>query len=110
MKVKEKGHTIIIKKSDEAIADLVLKIEENFSTFQNHNLIIDVCETEMSEAEISLFIRLNEMQKNDKKSFVVVFENADFNELGEDQLIIVPSLQEAHDIIEMEEIERDLGF
>ena len=25
-------------------------------------------------------------------------------------LIIVPTLQEAHDIIEMEEMERDLGF
>jgi hypothetical protein len=25
-------------------------------------------------------------------------------------LHVVPSLQEAHDIIEMEEIERDLGF
>ena len=110
MKVKEKGHTIIIKRSDEAIADLVLKIEENFSTFQNHNLIIDVCDTELSDAEVSLFNGLNEKQKSNKKSFVVVFENADFNELGEDQMIIVPSLQEAHDIIEMEEIERDLGF
>ena len=27
-----------------------------------------------------------------------------------DELVIVPTLQEAFDIIEMEEIERDLGF
>ena len=27
-----------------------------------------------------------------------------------DELIVVPSIQEAYDIIEMEEMERDLGF
>ena len=26
------------------------------------------------------------------------------------KLVVVPTLQEAHDIIEMDEIERDLGF
>ena len=27
-----------------------------------------------------------------------------------DEICVVPTLQEAHDIIEMEDIERDLGF
>jgi hypothetical protein len=27
-----------------------------------------------------------------------------------DEIVVVPTLQEAYDIIEMEEIERDLGF
>jgi len=27
-----------------------------------------------------------------------------------DEIIVVPTMQEAYDIIEMEEIERDLGF
>ena len=33
----------------------------------------------------------------------------DFNAVPA-QITVVPSTQEAHDIIEMEEIERDLGF
>ena len=36
-------------------------------------------------------------------------ENIDFNNVP-DTLIVVPSVLEAHDIIEMDEIERDLGF
>ena len=40
---------------------------------------------------------------------VFVAENLDFNKIP-DNLLVVPSLLEAHDIIEMEEIERDLGF
>jgi hypothetical protein len=34
---------------------------------------------------------------------------SDYNAVP-DKLTVVPSLLEAHDIIEMEEIERDLGF
>ena len=47
--------------------------------------------------------------KKNKKSFVIVISDFDFNAIS-DKLIVVPSLLEAHDIIEMEEIERDLGF
>ena len=36
-------------------------------------------------------------------------ENIDYNAVSSN-LIVVPTLLEAHDIIEMEEIERDLGF
>jgi hypothetical protein len=44
-----------------------------------------------------------------KKSFVIVAENIDFNAVPK-SLVVVPSVLEAHDIIDMDEIERDLGF
>ena len=40
---------------------------------------------------------------------MVVADGIDFNAVPA-QLSVVPSNLEAHDIIEMEEIERDLGF
>jgi hypothetical protein len=40
---------------------------------------------------------------------VVVAQEVDFNKIS-DKLTVVPTPLEAHDIIEMEEIERDLGF
>jgi hypothetical protein len=52
---------------------------------------------------------LVKIQKKAKKSFVIVASDLDFNSVS-DKLTVVPSLLEAHDIIEMEEIERDLGF
>ena len=110
MKVKEKGHTVIIKRSEESIEELISKIQDNYATFQSNNLVIDVCNETFDAAELSLFEDLKSKHKNNKKSFVVVFENADFNEIDEEEVIVVPSLQEAFDIIEMEEIERDLGF
>jgi hypothetical protein len=44
-----------------------------------------------------------------KKSFIIVISDLDYNAVP-DTLTVVPSILEAHDIIEMEEIERDLGF
>jgi hypothetical protein len=43
------------------------------------------------------------------KSFIIVISDLDYNAVP-DTLTVVPSILEAHDIIEMEEIERDLGF
>jgi hypothetical protein len=40
---------------------------------------------------------------------VLVADNVNFNAVPKN-IILVPTLLEAHDIIEMEEIERDLGF
>lgn len=63
----------------------------------------------MSEKDLKLFLPLSKQQKKAKKSFVIVVSELDFNAVS-DKLTVVPSLLEAHDIIEMEEIERDLGF
>ena len=52
---------------------------------------------------------LSAQHKKSKKSFVIVVPDFDYNAIPE-KLTVVPSLLEAHDIIEMEEIERDLGF
>jgi hypothetical protein len=55
------------------------------------------------------FKPLQKTNQKGKKSFVLVVTDTDFSEV-DDGLTVVPTLLEAHDIIEMEEIERDLGF
>jgi predicted AAA+ superfamily ATPase len=64
---------------------------------------------EITEKDLKLFLPLSKVHKKAKKSFVIVASDLDFNAVS-DKLAVVPSLLEAHDIIEMEEIERDLGF
>lgn len=44
-----------------------------------------------------------------EKSFVMVCDGIEFDQVP-DELIVVPTFKEAEDIIEMEEIERDLGI
>ncbi|MFD1602263.1 ribonuclease Z [Flavobacterium artemisiae] len=110
MKVDQKGHTVTIKDTQGDFNDFVEKVTQQFKTFEKHNVIIDLsADKNVSENDLKAFLPLVKIQKKAKKSFVIVASDLDFNSVS-DKLTVVPSLLEAHDIIEMEEIERDLGF
>ena len=109
MKVETKGHTTTIKDTKGDLTVFVMKLTHEYRTFEKHNLIIDLTSyEELSVKQINALIPLSKTHKKAKKSFVVV-ANVDFNSVT-DKLAIVPTQLEAHDVIEMEEIERDLGF
>ena len=76
------------------------------STKETKNFIADLTNVELSIIDIvkEKFIKYDEIIYNNKGSFVIV-SLINFN----DDLNIVPSLQEAYDFIEMEEIERQLN-
>jgi predicted AAA+ superfamily ATPase len=110
MKIQQKGHTTIIKDATNDLEAFVTLLTHNFSTYKDQNIIIDISSyTGLTLKDISVFLGLTKMQKKAKKSFIIVIDDFDFNK-GPSQMNVVPSLLEAHDIIEMEEIERDLGF
>ena len=110
MKVHQKGHTTIIKDTANDLEAFVRVLAHEFLTFKNQNLIIDISSyTGLTVKDIKDFVALAKEQKKAKKSFVLVIDAFDFNKVPS-QINVVPSLLEAHDIIEMEEIERDLGF
>ena len=72
------------------------------------NIIIDLNEFNFDE----IFDDLNNLfteSKNNNRSFVIIKSDyrSDYQSI---KMNIVPSLQEAIDIIEIEEIERDLGL
>ncbi|WP_264538269.1 ribonuclease Z [Flavobacterium sp. N1736] len=110
MKVDQKGHTVTIKDTQRDFKSFFDNVTQQFKTYEKQNVIIDLsANSNLSESDLKLFLPLSKQQKKAKKSFVIVVSELDFNAVS-DKLTVVPSLLEAHDIIEMEEIERDLGF
>ena len=110
MKVEQKGHTVVIKDTQGDLDSFRLKLTNEYKTFQKHNIIVDIrLYKTLSVKDIESFLSLSKTHKKAKKSFIIVTSEPDFNAVS-DKLAVVRSLQEAHDIIEMEEIERDLGF
>ena len=63
----------------------------------------------IDDAIISLLLEVAASFKQNGMSFVVVKSGIDIDDFPE-TLNIVPTLQEAEDVLEMEAIERDLGF
>jgi len=110
MKVDQKGHTVCIKDTQGDLVSFLAKVTHEYKTFEKFNIIIDIrMYKNISLEVIESFLPLSKTHKKAKKSFVIVSSETDFNAVTH-KLTVVRSLQEAHDIIEMEEIERDLGF
>ncbi|MET0758901.1 MAG: ribonuclease Z [Flavobacterium sp.] len=110
MKVDTKGHTTIIKDTEGNIVAFLEKVTNQYGSFKDHNLILDISHDKTADVKaIKTFSDLSKKHKKGKKSFVIVAENIDFNAIP-NSMLVVPTLLEAHDMIEMEEIERDLGF
>lgn len=110
MKVDKKGHTTIIKDTKGDVIVFIENVLNQYNSFKEQNLILDVShDKNVTLNDIINFKDLAKKHAKSKKSFVIVANNIDFDVVP-NYLTVVPSLLEAHDIIEMEEIERDLGF
>jgi hypothetical protein len=109
MNISIQGNTTILKDTQANINSFLDKITEDYQTYKDVNLILDLSENQdLKNKDVLLFSKLSSAHKKSKKSFVLILE-FDFN-TATDKVMVVPTLQEALDIIEMEEIERDLGF
>ncbi|MBT8255229.1 MAG: ribonuclease Z [Bacteroidia bacterium] len=78
--------------------------------YENDNLVIDLLKYEdLTLDDLLMFLKLSNYHRSTKHSFVLVNDRIDVDDVPL-EMILVPSLVEAGDIVEMEEIERDLGF
>lgn len=77
---------------------------------QKENIIIQVSDNiNITNEDFLLFLKIAEQKKINGTSFVVIYTNIDVDNFP-DSFNIVPTLQEAEDVIEMEAMERELGF
>lgn len=78
--------------------------------FEEHNLIIDLLKYEkLGLPQLLEFLKLSNYQRSTKHSFVIVNSAIEIDDIPF-EMTVVPTLLEAGDIVEMEEIERDLGI
>ncbi|TWO32835.1 ribonuclease Z [Seonamhaeicola sediminis] len=104
------GSITIITQEKATTIELVKKLETLYPKYKNNNIIISLTTLgKISTEEIIEFLQLSNTHRASKHSFIIVTNKVDLDEVP-DEIIVVPTLQEAYDIIEMEEMERDLGF
>lgn len=100
----------IITQEKVTIPVLVSKLDSIYNECLNNNIIVNLFSlSDLKPEQLNEFLLLSKKHKNAKHSFVIVARKIDIDKVSE-QLSVVPTLQEAHDFIAMEEIERDLGF
>nr|WP_321246406.1 ribonuclease Z [uncultured Psychroserpens sp.] len=110
MIIDKDGNTTIITQEKASIIELVKKIDILYDRFKNNNIIVNI--TKLDDVKLSdvvEFLQLSNKHRKAKHSFVIVSSNANLDEMP-DEIIVVPTTKEAFDVIEMEVMERDLGF
>ncbi|MCK8479932.1 ribonuclease Z [Psychroserpens algicola] len=104
------GNTTIITQEKASIIELVKKIDVLYERFKNNNIIVNITKLDVvTLQDIVEFLQLSNKHRKAKHSFVIVSNSANLDEMP-DEIIVVPTTKEAFDIIEMEDMERDLGF
>ncbi|NNE32127.1 MAG: ribonuclease Z [Winogradskyella sp.] len=110
MIIDRDGNITIIAQEKASAKTLVNNIEQAYHKYKNYHLIIRLSSLEKIKLEdVIEFLRLSNTHRSAKKSFVIVSDQVNLDEMP-DEIVVVPTLHEAYDIIEMEDIERDLGF
>lgn len=110
MTIETKENITIIKDFSSDLPSLITNINNQIEELILQNTIIDISSYRyLSIKDFNTFFSIARNYKKAKKSLVIVVSDFDFDTIS-DKINLVPTLQEAHDIIEMEEIERDLGF
>ncbi len=104
------GNISIITQEKASIVELVKRLTKSYDRIKNDNVIVNLTSLKWIQLEdIIEFLELSNRHRGSKHSFIIVTDRINYDYVP-DELIIVPTLQEAYDIIEMEEMERDLGI
>lgn len=104
------GKTTLIYQENISLKLFFENLNRSYQKIKNDNIIIDLFSfSELSSGDVLEFLDLSNRHRASKKSFVLVTDKVSYDQVP-DEICLVPTLKEAHDIIEMEEIERDLDL
>lgn len=107
---EKENTTTIVFQENISIQEFLLNFEKEYPKIKNDNIIVDLFSfSKLTSNDILEFQPIANKHRKSKKSFVLVTEQVSFDDVPE-ELCVVPTIQEAKDIIEMEEIERDLDL
>ncbi|MBU2945220.1 ribonuclease Z [Zobellia uliginosa] len=104
------GSTTIVSQENTTLSIFLKNLNDAYPKIKNDNIVINLFSFSKLKADDVLeFLQLSDLHKKAKKSFVLVTNKVSYDEVP-DAIIVVPTIQEAQDVIEMEEIERDLDL
>ncbi|TRZ42876.1 ribonuclease Z [Robertkochia solimangrovi] len=108
MIVDRQENTTLITQECVEFNKFVNRFSEAYSKYKKDNIILNLMAlTDLKANDLMEFHEIVVEHLGNSKSFVIVTDSVNYNDVNGD-LVVVPTLKEAYDLIEMEEIERDL--
>ncbi len=89
--------------------EIISFLSAELKTHLSNNVIVDISSLSMSKNALFSLNELSDLHKENGMSFVTVIAGISLDDV-EETFVICPTLQEAEEIIVMENLERELGF
>ena len=106
MTIEHHGTTAVITQFKTGLIEFSKKFTLLYERFKSKDVIIYLTNT--SVGSLDDLSSLAAKHSISQRCFVIV--SADLNQEDFENLIIIPTIQEAHDFIDMEVMQRDLGL
>lgn len=102
------GNTTIVYQENISLLKFIDNLNQAYDKICNDHIVVNLFSfSRLTAGDLLEFLQLSRKHKNAKKSFVLVTDKVDYDDVP-DEISLAPTMQEAMDIIEMEDIERDL--
>lgn len=111
MKIENHPNYVVLEDEKDDIMNFASFIEKQVpSKYKGQNVVLNLLKYDTMELpQLLMFLKTSNLHRKAKQSFVLVNDAIDIDDIPF-EMLVVPTLQEAGDIVDMEEIERDLGF
>jgi hypothetical protein len=109
MKLDKQEKYTIITPTEKSFEDFFNSITSEIGTLKSDHLFINFLESfSVSVEELEQFSEISEEKKENGTTFVLVANNVEIDDFEDEALSVVPTIGEAEDVLEMDDIERDL--
>ncbi|MDG3583527.1 ribonuclease Z [Galbibacter pacificus] len=110
MIIDRQENTTVITQENVSLGKFIDRLDESYPKYKNDHLILNLLSlSKLTANDLMEFLELSRDHRKAGKSFVIVTDTVNYNDVHE-ELVVAPTLKEAYDVIEMEDIERDLDF
>jgi hypothetical protein len=104
----KEGNTTIVFQENISLNAFLVNLNNAYDKIKHDHIVVNLFSFEtLNSNDILEFLELSNKHRGARKSFVLVTDKVTYEDVPE-EINLVPTIQEAKDIIEMEEIERDL--
>jgi len=105
----KEGTTTVVFQEKTSLKVFLKNLNDAYPKLKDDHIILNLFTYEnLTANDVLEFLQISQRHNGQGKSFVLVTNKVSFDEVP-DEIKVVPTVQEAKDYIEMEEIERDLG-
>ena len=106
----KEGNTTLVYQENISLEKFLKDFKESYPKIKNDNAIVNLFSfSKLTSGDVLEFLEISNSHRKAGRSFVIVTDKVAYDEVP-GEICVVPTLQEARDIVEMEEIERDLDL